>query len=498
MLKNELNCCYKCRKIKFSRFFTTNHVNSEILSDLFGLSSLESKLFIEKNKLQNREAQLLMNCTKYCRKLGYTDNEILATPTLLRLHPLELEQHHLSLEEGGFQSIGPKILARARNYMRKVISILKSKNIIHEKTNVPQHFLNYIEDVNIANKISVIRFSDANVWNEVHKSILQSFLRMRLNATEDEIIRLFRIHKTIKNKSFRVVQENIAIAEDLGFDQRKLIKHGYLLHNYPKYPKTVLKDFPNLAGSDMRKAMWMYPKLVMASPTNIIKIYGTLKEFDIEDAVIRKQMNVFHLSPTTVKLRLEEIEQSPDFRVLLKHPKLLSLIVHHNRAKSRLSFLQQLQLRCASFTVLGYDDDEIFNDYIREGKDINKFLDVLIFLKKLFNVNEEYIKKKLKIHPFYLQVPLKDMQNTYDFLISQHFRCSDILKVMQIILYPQEKIEKKLNEMQSNKEINFESVTPAKKLNLLLYFIERDHHFTGNGIWMKYNEVTDMSEKSNQ
>lgn len=77
------------------------------------------------------------------------------------------------------------------------------------------------------------------------------------------------------------------------------------------------------------------------------------KEFDIKDEVIQKQMNVFHMSPETVRLRLEEIERSPDFRVLLKHPKILSLIVHHNRAKSRLSFLQQLQLRCASFIVLG-------------------------------------------------------------------------------------------------------------------------------------------------
>lgn len=53
-----------------------------------------------------------MNSVTFCRKLGYTDDEILETPSLLRTHPLELEQHYFTLEEGGFRLIGPKVLAR--------------------------------------------------------------------------------------------------------------------------------------------------------------------------------------------------------------------------------------------------------------------------------------------------------------------------------------------------------------------------------------------------
>lgn len=64
-------------------------------------------------------------------------------------------------------------------------------------------------------------------------------------------------------------------------------------------------------------------------------------------------MNVFHLSPETVRLRLQEIESVPQLRTLLCNPNILKLIIHHNRARSRLSFLQQLELKCASVTVLG-------------------------------------------------------------------------------------------------------------------------------------------------
>lgn len=64
-------------------------------------------------------------------------------------------------------------------------------------------------------------------------------------------------------------------------------------------------------------------------------------------------MNIFHLSPETVRLRLQEIESVPELRTLLTNPKVLKLIIHHNRARSRLSFLQQLELRCAGVVVLG-------------------------------------------------------------------------------------------------------------------------------------------------
>lgn len=77
-----------------------------------GLNATTSQLFVEQNRLQNKNGELIMSSVKFCRKLGYTDDEILDTPSLLRTHPLELEQHYFTLEEGGFQSIGPKILSR--------------------------------------------------------------------------------------------------------------------------------------------------------------------------------------------------------------------------------------------------------------------------------------------------------------------------------------------------------------------------------------------------
>lgn len=107
--------------------------------------------------------------------------------------------------------------------------------------------------------------------------IYVSFLVWRLPATYDEIEQLFRIYKMIQNKSFAYLCENIKIAQELGFTTRKLLKYGYLLHNYPPYTKNVLSTLPNLAGADLAKSMRQFPKLVMVSPKNYNLIYDYLQ-----------------------------------------------------------------------------------------------------------------------------------------------------------------------------------------------------------------------------
>ncbi|KAJ8961174.1 hypothetical protein NQ318_008855 [Aromia moschata] len=114
-----------------------------------GIPSSKARAYINKHKLKYKEAALIMDSIKYCKKLGYSNKEILGTPQLLRVHPLELEQHYLSMEEGGFQSVGPKILARARYYMKREIKCLKDRKLICDSTEVPQNFLKYIEDKEI-------------------------------------------------------------------------------------------------------------------------------------------------------------------------------------------------------------------------------------------------------------------------------------------------------------------------------------------------------------
>lgn len=107
--------------------------------------------------------------------------------------------------------------------------------------------------------------------------MLVMIVAWRLEASPDEIERVFRIYQMIKRKSLQNLCENVAIAEELGFEKRRILKYAYLLQNYPKYTRTALKEFSNIAAADLRKSMREYPKLVMVAPKNYVKIYGILK-----------------------------------------------------------------------------------------------------------------------------------------------------------------------------------------------------------------------------
>lgn len=333
--------------------------------------------------------------------------------------------------------------------------------------NVAERYKQYLNPA--PENLDVSDLTDGQVLSEIHGTLLKRYLCKlliyyvvlcfnfqfsvwRLDAQVDEIERLFRIYKVIRNKSIQYLCENIIIAEELGVDKKRLLKYGYLLHNYPKYTRTTLEQFSNIAGGDLRKAMKAYPKLITVNPKNYIKVYGVLKvpriisyyplykqhsplqEHNIPDETIRKTMNIFHHSPETVKLRLQEVESIPELRALLSNPRVLKLIVHHNRAKSRLTFLQELRLKCANLMFLGSSPTE-FDLRIKEGRDINPYQELLSFLKSLLQTSEldlEFLRK----HPFHQNVPFVQMEETYYYLRSLKYSNVSILKALHILLYP--------------------------------------------------------------
>nr|CAH7713181.1 unnamed protein product [Callosobruchus chinensis] len=344
--------CKCCGVVSHIKRYSTTIKNHEVISDLLGLSPRNAIYFVTREKLKYRDTELLVQSIRYCQSLGFSNDDMLTNPTLLRQHFVALEHHYLSMKEGGFTNIDAAVLGRAVHYMKREITTLKRCYLIPHETDVAESLVNHIDDKEIAAKIYK-KYPDDTLWNFVHINILKSFLKCRLKATDDEIVSLFRVHKMVRNKSFKIIQENIAIAEEVGFDKDKILRNGYVLNNYPKYARTIMEDFSNIAGLDIKETLRKHPKLLMISPSSIIKIYGILKEFEVPDEAIRKNPSIFTMSPETVKTRLQIIDRNKNVKFLLKHPQLLKLVLYHKRAKKRLSFIQQLQLKCASITVIG-------------------------------------------------------------------------------------------------------------------------------------------------
>lgn len=113
----------------------------------------------------------------------------------------------------------------------------------------------------------------------IYTIITRILIGWRLQATEEQIEKLFRIHFIMKNKSVRLLCENIRLALEAGLSLRRIRTAGYLLYGYPSYTKEVLRDYSNIAGGDLKKAIMGCPKLLMNSPEKYARIYGLLKVY---------------------------------------------------------------------------------------------------------------------------------------------------------------------------------------------------------------------------
>ncbi|GJQ86720.1 hypothetical protein Trydic_g14790 [Trypoxylus dichotomus] len=437
----------------------------------------------KKGKLLKTDVDTLKAAFSFLKSFGYSKEDILTHPNILKKTRRKLQEERLVLEEAGFSDLSLWTLSHFRKLMTKSIRTLKGLNLIPPQVNVPRQLVSYVNPK--PSDFDVSNYTDGDILNQVHGMVVKQYLEWRLEATSDEIETLFRVYRgTLRYKSIRWLCENIEFALELGFTPRKLLGFGYLLSNDPNIPKEVLKEMPTLAGVDMRVMMRRFPKLVTISLKHYLKIYDILKEEGIPDSTIRKQMNIFSLSPLTIKARFNELKEVPEMNVLRQSPRILRLILHYNRAKSRLSFMHQLQLKCATMCLLvaEHDSEPHFNHHVRNTKDMNVLNDILTLLKHMLNTDTPAIEYNLKKHPFYLQIPLVNIEKTCKH-VQKSFSNHSIIKVLPILLYPSEKIDDALNQIKSLTDLPQTRLTEAKRLNLALYLIEKNYHFSGDGVW---------------
>ncbi|KAK9744690.1 short chain dehydrogenase [Popillia japonica] len=472
--------CFKCGHSNSKRFNSNLTETTNVLMKRLDLTKDKSQKLVEKYKLQSTEIDTLKETLSALELLGYSKEDVLEYPLVLKKTKRKLQEEYL---EAGFCNLTISAIANFRKLLKKKISTLKVMKFIPPHINVPENLIMHLQPKPV--DFSAGDFTEEDVFGQIHALIVKRYLEWRLDVTSDEIETFFRIYSLqLKYKSLQRLCENIEIALDLGFTPKKLLSFGYLLSNDPNNPKEVLQKIPDLAGADMRVMFRRYPKLVTVPIGQFKKIYKILKEEDIPDSTIQKQMNVFTLSPHTIKARFAEIKEIPEMNVLRHSPRILRLIVHHNRAKSRLSFMHQLQLKCASMCLLEHDNEHYFNYHVRNTKDTNVLNDIITLLKHLLNSDAPDIEYNLKKHPYHLQVPLVNIEKTCKH-IQRSFSNNAIIRVAPIVLYPSEKIEDALTQIKSMTDLPQTRLTEAKKLNLALYLIEKDHHFTGDGVWEK-------------
>ncbi|XP_036342585.1 transcription termination factor 5, mitochondrial-like [Rhagoletis pomonella] len=466
-------------------------VNAHYLKCQIGSTHRRWNAVLEKHpELKTVKRQDAVNTANALKRLNFDVETILTKPLMLYQNALTVENRYQVLHECGFKPITLVLLSKYITVLNKTVSMLKSHGYIPFEANVLENLCNSFNDL----ELPAERFKDLNEaihLKYLRECILNAYLRQRLDMNDNDIKKLWQVYHRVRHRSFKSVQSVVQVLlEDLRFPKERIIKNAYLLYGDADNIRRIIKEIVSIDGQDMRDIVYRRPKILMSSCDGLLKTLEHVKAYGISESAVIKCLEILTLGSDTVLERLKDLHTIEEFKVLGTNPRVLRLVHYQNKARLRLEYLNQLKVRCASLHILS-GGSEKFAKFAREGTDRTKGRDVVVYLANILKKDENDVRTLLGRHPNWCHIPVLQLKQCFDFLQSKKFPISAIYDNIHVLLYPIQRIEEKLMQLQ-NPEVLEELQLPVNSifyldnhemLTLIIYLIECEFHFTGDGIW---------------
>lgn len=441
--------------------------------------------FAQKHKfwsdLNPKEAN---KCFNRLKMLKYENEAIQAMPQILKLSEIMLRNRHSILQEVGVPNISISIILKYLNICHKQINVLKAHQLLPEDTDVIKNIFHSFQ------LEPSLPLRENQLLEEVRCEVLSEYLQKVLRFSDSDIKRFWNSYSRAKHKSATSILEVVHLLKtELNFDDEIIQKNPFVIYADPLDIKSFLTNFEQYPDLNIREMLQRRPKLICSNPDNIKETLSVIKLFNIPSKSLAITPEVLTLSPKTVHERLTNIKTIKDFEGLIDNPRILKLVYYQMKAKARLQYLHQLKFKNASLNILS-SGSEVFERYTREGADKTKGCDTTAFLVKHLDHTEDEIREYFGRHCNWICIPLTTVKDNFDMLKNEKFSSGSIFNNIHLLLYPPERVAAALKRMRS--EVVNERCTQTQLLALVLYHIESEYHFTGDGVWTEPVDSTSV------
>jgi len=279
------------------------------------------------------------------------------------------------------------------------------------------------------------------------------------------------------------------------------MKHGSLLAGNPTNFRNILNTVDSLGGKPLKDVVQRRPKILMVQASSLCRTKEILHLHGIQEEAISKYPEIFTLSPDTVAARLKSLEEIPELHPFKTHPRVVRILYYFEKVKKRLDYLSSLDVSGVSLHILSVDKDK-FSNYIKRGDLKNKGGDIVHFIAENLELSRKEVRESLSLHPHWLQVPTLYAKEVLLFL-RKSYSHAQIRSTIPILLYPVNRVEEEIQLQLSENQSGGAATAVASIdqshpyfLHLILYRLEKEFHFTGDGIWTGYHQLRhEMTEK---
>ncbi|CAD6991676.1 transcription termination factor 5, mitochondrial [Ceratitis capitata] len=466
-------------------------INAYFLKTQIGSTYHKWNAVLAKNpELKSIKRQDAVNTANSLMKLNFDAEDIISKPLVLYQNALTVKNRYEVLDECGFKPVTLLIISKYVTVINKSVSMLKSFRYIPFDTNVLENLCNCLTDIDLSAK-DFQTINDEMLLKYLRECLLNVYLRQTLDMNDDDIKKLWKVYGRVRHRSFKSVQSVLQmLLRELQFPKERIIKNAFLLHGDAENMRRIIAEIPTIDGQDMRDIVYRRPKILMSSCDGLLKTLEYVKAYGINESAVTRCLEVLTLGSDTVLERLKDMNSIDEFKVLATNPRILRLVHYQNKARVRLEYLNQLKVRCASLHILS-GGSEKFAKFAREGSDRTKGRDVVVYLANILKKEENGIRALLSRHPNWCHIPVLQVKQCFDFLLSKKFPISAISDNIHLLLYPIQRIEEKLAELHESEFIeelhlpvnSIYDLDNNELLTLILYLIECEFHFTGDGIW---------------
>ncbi|XP_023296619.2 transcription termination factor 5, mitochondrial [Lucilia cuprina] len=440
-------------------------------------------------ELKTLKSKDVVNTINALRKFNFSTEDILTKPMILYTNEMTLENRYSVFKECGFETITISLLSKYVAAMNRSVATLKSLGHIPYKVDVIEQLRQTFEDIDVELHTNY-SYNESLELKILRQRILNNYLQQRLHMSMEEVEKVWRVYTRLKHKSFYSVQKMVKVLlDELKFPRERIAKNAFLLYGDADNVCRIIKEIPTIDGQDIKEILFKRPKIMMSSCDALMATLQHVKDFGIGEEAILRCLEVLTLGPDTVLERLKDLNEVEEFQVLNTNPRILRLVHYQNKARLRLDYLNQLKVRCASLHILSCGS-VAFAKFARDGSDRTKGRDIVIYLAKIMEKSEQDVRNLLSRHPNWCHIPALQVKQCYEFLLSKKFTKTDIYNNIHLLLYPTKRIDEKLLQLQTPEFLqdlqihrSLKQLSNNEILTLVLYLIESEFHFTGDGIW---------------
>ncbi|XP_002072330.2 transcription termination factor 5, mitochondrial [Drosophila willistoni] len=466
-------------------------LNANYLARTLGSNYRIWSAALEKHpELKTLKRKDFMNSYDTLKSLAYSVDDIVARPMIIYYGASTLSNRHSVLLECGFQQVTIQTLAKYVTVINKPINMLKSHRFIPYDINVVKRLSECFTWVDQPEQ-ELASTDESITLKALRQNLLNAYLRQRLQMDEADLQKLWRVYSRVRHKSFQSVQAIIELlTTELKFPIERIRKNSFLLHADADNVRRILKEIPFIEKQDIRDIGYKRPKILMSNCDSLKQTLHHVRSFGISEDSVLRCLEILTLGPDTVLERLKDLNEIDEFQVLGTNPRVLRLVHYQNKARLRLDYLNQLKVRCASLHILSCGS-EAFAKFARDGSDRTKGRDIVVYLGNVLKKDEQVLRNLLSRHPNWCHIPVLHVKQCLEFLLSKKFKIEDIFRNIHLLLYPIKRIEEKLVLLHSAEALeelqlpasNVHVLSNTEILTLILYLIESEFHFTGDGIW---------------